>query len=297
MSEKILKNWKPTETRLKNIERKVRILDRDTQFYKGVPIPSWIELSVIDACNRTCSFCPKSDENIAPNSYQKMTVKLIDKLCDDLKKINYEGAFCLSGYGEPTLHNNLHEMIFKLSLLGAVELISNGDTLSPKKIKEFYDSNLSKLIISMYDGEHQIEKFKKMREEAKVPEDFLVLRNTWYDKEDNFGLLLTNRAGTNSAGTQPKLNLKKECFYPAYTSVIEWNGDIFLCCHDWQRRISMGNVMQTDFFEIWNGKTYTKYRKNLFSSKRSNSPCSSCNADGTVHGHKHAKDWKHLYKI
>ena len=66
-----------------------------------------------------------------------MTVKLIDKLCDDLKKINYEGAFCLSGYGEPTLHNNLHEMIFKLSLLGAVELISNGDTLSLKKLKSF----------------------------------------------------------------------------------------------------------------------------------------------------------------
>ena len=56
MSEKILKNWKPTETRLKNIERKVRILDRDTQFYKGVPIPSWIELSVIDACNRIVLF-------------------------------------------------------------------------------------------------------------------------------------------------------------------------------------------------------------------------------------------------
>ena len=116
----------------------------------------------------------------------------------------------------------------------------------------------------MYDGEHQIEKFKNVREE-EVPEDFLVLRNTWYDKEDNFGLLLTNRAGTNSAGIQPKLNLKKECFYPAYTSVVEWNGDIFLCCH-WQRRISMGNVMQTDFFEIWNGKLIQN-TENLVSSK------------------------------
>ena len=140
MSDKSLKNWKPTETRLKNIERKIRILDRDTQFYEGVPIPSWIELSVIDACNRACSFCPKSDESIAPNSYQKMTIKLVDKLCEDLKRINYQGAFCLSGYGEPTLHNNLHEMIFKLSLIGAVELITNGDTLSPKKIKEYLGS-------------------------------------------------------------------------------------------------------------------------------------------------------------
>lgn len=297
MSDKSLKNWKPTETRLKNIERKIRILDRDTQFYEGVPIPSWIELSVIDACNRACSFCPKSDESIAPNSYQKMTIKLVDKLCEDLKRINYQGAFCLSGYGEPTLHNNLHEMIFKLSLIGAVELITNGDTLSPKKIKEYFDSNLSKLIVSMYDGEHQIEKFKKMREDANVPEDFLTLRNTWYDKDDNFGLLLTNRAGTNTAGNQPKFKLKKECFYPAYTSVIDWNGDIYLCCHDWQRRISMGNVMQTDFFEIWNGKTYTKYRKNLLLQDRSNSPCLNCNADGTVHGFKHARDWKKLYKV
>jgi radical SAM protein with 4Fe4S-binding SPASM domain len=297
MSKNILRNYKPTETRLQNIERKVRILDRDTQFYKGTPIPSWIELNVIDACNRSCSFCPKSNPEIAPNSYQKMTIGLVNKLCADLKKINFEGAFCLSGYGEPTLHNDLHGIIFKLSTLGAVELITNGDTLNPKKIKEFYDANLSKLIVSMYDGEHQIEKFKKMGEDSGTPNDFLVLRNTWYKSDDNFGLLLTNRAGTNNAGVQSKVDLKKPCFYPAYTSVIEWNGDIFLCCHDWQRRIAMGNVMQTDFFEIWNGSAYRKYRKSLLSGERKNKPCSDCNANGTIHGHKHAKDWKNIYKL
>ncbi|MBL6857145.1 MAG: SPASM domain-containing protein [Pelagibacteraceae bacterium] len=297
MEKKILRNWDPKETRLKNIERKVRILDRDTQFYQGVPIPSWIELSVIDACNRTCPFCPKADDSIAPNSYQKMTTVLVDKLCIDLKKINFEGAFCLSGYGEPTLHNGIHEIIYKLSVLGAVELITNGDTLTEKKIVEYYDSNLSKLIISMYDGEHQIEKFKEMEKKSGVPKDFLVLRNTWYNKEEDFGLLLTNRAGTNSYGNQPEINPKRNCFYPAYTSVIEWNGDIFLCCHDWQRRISMGNVMQTEFYEIWNGPIYRKYRKDLLAGNRKNKPCSNCNANGTIHGHKHAKDWKKNYKI
>ncbi len=297
MKKNLLRNWQPTETRVKNIERKVRILDRDAQYFKGVPIPSWIELSVIDACNRSCSFCPKSDPDIAPNSYQKMKIGLVEKLCKDLKKINFEGAFCLSGYGEPTLHNDLHEMIYKLSILGAVELITNGDTLTPKKIKEFYDSNLSKLIVSMYDGEHQIEKFKKMGEVSGVPADFLILRNTWYKDDDNFGLLLTNRAGTNNAGAQPEIDLKKTCFYPAYTSVIEWNGDIYLCCHDWQRRVSMGNVMQADFFEIWNGPAYRKYRKDLLSANRKNKPCSDCNANGTVHGFKHAKEWRKFYKI
>ena len=76
MKKDLLRNWQPAETRLKNIERKVRILDRDVQFHDGEPIPSWIELNVIDACNRSCSFCPKADSDIAPNTYQKMTMNV-----------------------------------------------------------------------------------------------------------------------------------------------------------------------------------------------------------------------------
>ena len=97
----------PKETISKNIERKKPILDRDPQFHEGVPLPSWIELSLIDVCNRSCSFCPKSDPAVAPDTYQKMTLKLINKLVSDLKKINFEGAFCLCGYGEPMLHKEL----------------------------------------------------------------------------------------------------------------------------------------------------------------------------------------------
>ena len=77
MEKKILRNWSPTDTRLDNIERKVRILDREPQFFNNVPIPSWIELSIVDACNRACSFCPRKDENIAPNTYHRMSVSLI----------------------------------------------------------------------------------------------------------------------------------------------------------------------------------------------------------------------------
>ena len=73
---------------------------------------------MIDVCNRSCSFCPKSDENIAPNTYQKMSMKLIDKLVSDLKKINFEGAFCLCGYGEPMLHKNYMDISNKLGELG-----------------------------------------------------------------------------------------------------------------------------------------------------------------------------------
>ena len=80
----------PKETIQNNINRKKPILDRDPQFFKDLPIPSWIELSLIDVCNRSCSFCPKSNDEIAPNTYQKMERPLIDKLVKDLREINFE---------------------------------------------------------------------------------------------------------------------------------------------------------------------------------------------------------------
>ena len=80
----------PREAIEKNIERKKPILDRDPQFYNEVPLPSWIELSLIDVCNRSCSFCPKSDHSIAPDTYNRMENALIEKLIKDLKKINFK---------------------------------------------------------------------------------------------------------------------------------------------------------------------------------------------------------------
>ena len=38
-------------------------------------------------------------------------------------------------------------------------------------------------------------------------------------------------------------------------------------------------------------------RKNLISGKRCSGPCKSCNADGTLLGKNHAKEWKKIYNI
>ena len=60
-----------------NIERRTVIVDDQLLYFKDVPIPSWIELSLIDNCNRKCSFCPKSDPSVAPDTHQKMNMKLL----------------------------------------------------------------------------------------------------------------------------------------------------------------------------------------------------------------------------
>ena len=286
----------PKKTIQSNILRKKSILDRDPQFYQDLPLPSWIELSLIDACNRVCSFCPKSDFDVAPNTYQKMTLGFIDKLYNDLKKINFNGSFSVCGYGEPLLHKNLVEIVNKIGQLGGVEIVTNGDPLKPKILKKLCDSRTTKLIISMYDGEHQIDYFEKMIEEAGIPKDFVVLRNRWHDANDDFGVKLTNRVGNIKIGNQREIK-QTGCFYTSYQLLIDWNGNIYLCPQDWDRRLPVGNVMQQDFFDIWSSKILNKYRTKHLSGQRNISPCNKCNADGKVHGHKHAKVWHNKLKI
>ena len=279
-----------------NIKRRTVIVNDVLSKHKGKPIPSWIELSIIDVCNRDCSFCPKSDPMIAPNTYQKMKLSLIDKLCNELKEINYKGSVVLCGYGEPMLHKEINIICKKLSEVSFVEIVTNGDTLNPMTIKNLYANNVNKLLISMYDGKHQIEKFKEMVAKAEVPEDFVILRDRWYDSSKDFGLKLTNRTGTISLGEQEKIGTFKKCFYPSYQFLIDWNGDVFLCPQDWQRRVTMGNMMQEHIFDIWDSKIMNKYRKDLINGKRINSPCTLCNAEGTILGKKHAGAWQKIYK-
>jgi radical SAM protein with 4Fe4S-binding SPASM domain len=283
----------PKETILKNINRKKPILDRVPQLFKGIPIPSWIELSLIDVCNRACSFCPKSDESIAPNTHQRMTMTLIDKLVEDLKKINYEGAFCLCGYGEPMLHKEFYEIINKLGVVGGVEIITNGDLVNKKTLIKLFESKATKLIISLYDGPEQVIKFKALIKELNIPEDFVILRDRWYSDKIDYGVKLTNRVGTISVGNQPDVKnyTKTKCFYTAYQMLIDWNGDVFLCPQDWQRRQTMGNIMQSDIFDIWKGPILSKYRRKLLGGDRNINPCNQCNADGMVYGEKHFNAW------
>ena len=288
----------PKETIQKNIVRKKPILDRDPQFYQGVPMPSWIELSLIDVCNRACSFCPKSDDAVAPNTHQKMTMTLINKLVEDLKKINFEGAFCLCGYGEPMLHKEFYEIVNKLGEVGGVEIITNGDLINKKTLVKIFKSKVTKLIISLYDGPEQVIKFKALVKELNIPDDFVILRDRWYSDKIDYGVKLTNRVGTVSVGNQPDVKnyTNTKCFYTAYQVLIDWNGDVFLCPQDWQRRQTMGNIMQSDIFDIWTGPILSKYRRKLLSGDRKLNPCNQCNADGMVYGIKHNDAWNKTFK-
>ena len=285
----------PKNTIRTNLKRRTKIVDGTPDFLDGHPLPTWVELSLIDVCNRKCSFCPKSDELVAPDTFQSMTRQLIEKICDDLKYMKFKGAIALCGYGEPMLHKDINWIVEKLSKVATVEIITNGDVLTSKKIQDLYLAGVSKVLVSMYDGPEQVEKYQTLAKQANVPQDLVILRDRWYNADSDFGVKLTNRAGTIKTGNQKSTVTYTKCFYPTYQFLIDWNGDIFLCPQDWQRRVTMGNMMQESLFKIWTGKIITKFRKKLLDGKRDCTPCNKCNAEGTMLGADHAKAWNDVY--
>lgn len=286
-------------TTLKNsILRKKDIIDQEVVFYKDIPLPSWIEISPIDACNRKCVFCPKSDEKLAPDTYKRMDILLIEKLSNEFKEIGFNKTVVFAGYGEPLLNKDIFKMIEMLSLVCKVEVTTNGDPLNIKVIKKLVESGISKIIVSLYDGPEQVDFYNNLFFKAEVPKEKFILRDRWYKIDDGFGLMLTNRAGTLNLENQnlPK-NIENKCYYTHYSMMIDWNGDVFLCTQDWNRKIKSGNISNEKIIDIWNSELLKKYRNKLSAGLRNEGPCLNCNANGTLHGKTHSDAWKEYYKL
>ena len=79
-----------------------------------LPLPSIVELSASGTCNRTCSFCPRSDPNY-PDVEKFMTLDLTKKLSQAIDLV-------LSG-NDVIVRKNAQERIISLGQYVAIELI------------------------------------------------------------------------------------------------------------------------------------------------------------------------------
>jgi len=287
----------PEEVNQFNLQRKSELIDLElVQSSNKIPLPSWIELSVVDLCNRVCEFCPRSDPSIAPNRKHYMTLDLCENLAEQLREAGFSGTIVLGGYGEPLLHPRVNQIIEVFSRVGNTEVVTNGDRLSLEVAQNLVRHGASKMLVSMYDGPEQLKKFNDVLSAANVPSQRFLLRPRWHGAEENFGLILTNRAGTVSIGKQRESSEVEKCFYPHYMMMIDWNGDVFPCPQDWHRKNPMGNVAEKPFMDVWLSKEYQKYREHLANAQRCLFPCNQCNARGVLHGENHAQAWENYYR-
>jgi len=179
-----------------NIERKIPKIN-DVKIYNGFPLFSFVELNVNELCNRTCVFCPRVDPKTYPNQNLHMDIELASEISKQLLEVGFDGIVNISGTGEATLTKHLSLIVKKFGDKKIhIEIVTNGDFLKQKLISDLYSAGLKQLVVSMYDGPEQIEYFNNLFDECGIDEDLYTLRDRWYDEEDDYGLIYTNRAGS-----------------------------------------------------------------------------------------------------
>ena len=110
------------------------LVEKNLQFFHGIPLPAEVEISESGTCNRTCSFCPRS----APGFEDKkefLKTELFEKLCKELSGVLYSGTIRFSGFVEPLLDKNIFNLISiarKYLKTSNIEMVTNGDVLNVK---------------------------------------------------------------------------------------------------------------------------------------------------------------------
>ncbi len=268
----------------------------------GTPLPSVVEVSESGTCNRSCSFCPRSDPEY-PNIKEFICPGLIDKLTSQLADVGFKGIFLFSGFVEPMLDKNIYSLlsIVRRNLPQAkLEMVTNGDVLNQKRLAQLFESGLSTLLISVYDGPDEAKFFENLCSDAGLQKDQYVVRHRYLPPEQDFGITLSNRSGMMDTAEFAIPNTKEplhvSCFYPHYTFFMDYLGDVLLCPHDWGKKLIVGNMKVQNFKEIWTGKEMTIARKRLAAADRSFSPCNQCDVKGTLMGSDHAVAWDNYTK-
>lgn len=283
----------------KNIDRKKNIVNESLQYIPGTnqPLMSVVEISDSGTCNRKCSFCPRSDKNY-PDIKEFIEPSLHKKIFSELAQYNYKGMIIYSGFVEPLLNKNIFSNIKEArSYLpeAKIEIITNGDVLNIDRLKKLFDSGLSTLLISVYDGPEDEKKFYDLCERAKLKKNQYVIRNRYLPPEEDFGLTFSNRSGNlkNADYAVPPLekSLHTKCNYPAYTFFVDYNGDVLMCSHDWGKKYILGNLKQQTILDIWLSNKFLLARKLLLNKNRNFSPCNKCDVKGGLIGNKHAQKW------
>ncbi len=280
------------------IKRK-KFLSKNVQFDKNkIPLPSVVEISESGTCNRVCSFCPRSAPDFK-DIKEFISEDLIIKLSKELSVYDYSGIFLFSGFVEPMLDKNIFKLvnIVRNNLPKAkIEMVTNGDVLDIERTQKLFNSGLSTLLISIYDGKKEADEMEKLMKDCGLDDKQYKVRHRYLPESQSFGITLSNRSGMmdNAEYKIPSLKepMKKPCYYPHYTFFMDYTGEVLVCSHDWGKKLVVGNLKKENFIDIWLNQKFSDARTNLAKSNRNFSPCDKCDVTGTFMGKEHVQAWQ-----
>jgi len=269
--------------------------DKGREVLKEQPRPNSFKIEMTKGCNLQCGFCGIKEIQKKPGQhYDYMTKKTMDILVDGIKRLGWHSRLELAGRGEPLANPNYMYMIRKLEETGLpIMIYTNGGFLLKGDVTENIDSimehvttlaiedyghvNILPKIREKYDGNYEFKEFlednlftvgKKAKTVAILPDVFGSRKRK-----------ITTRTPHNMGGFGLPLNFSKMravCAGPFREFVVNYNGNVDLCCVDWPGKFIVGNLHKQEMENIWNGEIMVASRKVMYHYGRVFGPCYGC---------------------
>jgi len=222
-------------------------------------------------CNRSCEFCfnnpkfPQREKGIMP-------VSLWKKIINELSELHYFGRISPHFFGEPLLDKKLGEHIRYAREKcpdSYILIVSNGDLLDEEKFLELIAFGVNKFFITNYDDQSRLAIQQLV---AAYPAYITVRQYTDFYKIDRAGIIFER----GSSLTKPCLSLFGQL-------VINWKGEVVLCCMDYYAKYIFGNVQDSRIIDIWRNEKMSDYRKKLIKGIRESIEiCKFCDYNGNI---------------
>jgi len=207
-----------------------------------------------------------------------MTLDTVDIIVQRLIDFDYKNTVSICGYGEPTLHKDLPTIISKLrSSNVTIELITNGDLLTTDNINQYFDNGLSLVNVSIYDIETDIKITQLL---MPIDSSRYVIKRKYIETPN-----LVNRISILNKKGKTKSN---PCYLTSYKMMVDIDGDVLLCCNEWDRLETFGNLQTSSIETIWLDNMNQR-RELLINGDRSIGACQYCDVQGNLAGEDSVK--------
>lgn len=233
-----------------------------------------VEIETNTNCNRKCRICPRHKHE---REVGFMPDALYSHLLDQLASIDFRGRLSPVFYNEPLMDPRLARLMKeakeKLPRTNIV-LFTNGSLLTKENIEELVDAGVDTLLVSQYEGNLRADEETYLDAARDVsPRAKKAIRYRTLGDED----FLSSSGGLVRV---KKPVTKSRCMQASLACVVDFRGDVVLCCNDYNGNHVFGNVGKEHILDIWNKPAFKELRKQLRHGDFQLEICKTCAAGG-----------------
>lgn len=287
---------------------------RGSYLKRRLAFPSMVQVEITNACNAKCTMCPHQKMS---RKIENIEIGLFEKIVKECaNNSQYVLTFLPNHFGEPLLNPHLPEYIkYVKKNLPKVEtaIFTNGSLLNEGKSIELINAGLDMINVS-FDGfskdtyekiriglkfnevNENILNFINLKKQMKRKKPFINLAfiamsenvsevsdfiKKWESLADavsigtfcNWGGEVIGEAVTSRQNTG-----RNPCTRLWSHMLIFVNGNVPLCCQDYNGNYILGNIYKQTLKEIWQGEIIKEYRRLHSEGKFYELPiCRNCN--------------------